>query len=350
MGALSGDYAYLGQPINNGIELAVVQANEAGDLACELELYVQDSQGDPNQAVPLARDLVERERLVACMCGFFSGETLATGQIFDRAGVLMASTGSHTVVDDQGFATWFRTVGNDRDTARSGTRYIKRVLKPRRIALVRDRQDYARRITRTFEKHLGWRVEDVVVINEYKKNYTHQVESVRDTRADLVLFAGYAPQAVLFLKQLRAARLDTPFMAANVVIDRLFRGRSERWARGALSLCECSYPGEVQGAADFVAAYRARYDRAPRSYAGDMYDATNLVIEALSDQTFNDSIESIRAGVVEHFDATEDHAGVIKPYTWERDGDLLARGRHAFIFRFRNDRWHMRGSVYDLTR
>ncbi|HEX2136599.1 MAG TPA: hypothetical protein VHG30_11955, partial [Microvirga sp.] len=36
MGALSGDAASLGRPIAQGVEYAVNQANEAGDLPCEL--------------------------------------------------------------------------------------------------------------------------------------------------------------------------------------------------------------------------------------------------------------------------------------------------------------------------
>ena len=55
MGALSGDYASVGQPIADGVEYAVNQANEAGDVPCTLEFTSEDSQGDPNQAPPLAQ-------------------------------------------------------------------------------------------------------------------------------------------------------------------------------------------------------------------------------------------------------------------------------------------------------
>ena len=73
MGALSGDYATLGLPISQGVEYAVNQANEAGDLACELEYVSEDSQGSPDQAPALAQNLVGIETLVACMCPYFSG-------------------------------------------------------------------------------------------------------------------------------------------------------------------------------------------------------------------------------------------------------------------------------------
>src|SRR5665809_56258 len=65
MGALSGDNATIGQPIFQGIEYAVEELNEAGELPCTLELVDEDSQGDPAQAPPLAQSLVENEELVA---------------------------------------------------------------------------------------------------------------------------------------------------------------------------------------------------------------------------------------------------------------------------------------------
>ena len=38
IGALSGDFASLGGPIRDGVAYAVDQANEAGDVPCELTL------------------------------------------------------------------------------------------------------------------------------------------------------------------------------------------------------------------------------------------------------------------------------------------------------------------------
>src|SRR5687768_9082297 len=76
MGALSGDYASIGQPIFHGIEYAVDEANLRGELACDIELHSEDSQGDPNQAPALARGLVESESVVGVVGPYFSGETL----------------------------------------------------------------------------------------------------------------------------------------------------------------------------------------------------------------------------------------------------------------------------------
>src|SRR5688500_10898520 len=59
VGALAGDYATLGMPIFDGIEYAVNEANEAGEVPCELEIAREDSQGSSEQAPPLAQSLVQ---------------------------------------------------------------------------------------------------------------------------------------------------------------------------------------------------------------------------------------------------------------------------------------------------
>ena len=351
MGALSGDLAYLGQPILDGIELAAAEANETGELACTLEIVAQDSQGDPSQAVPLAQDLVERERLVACLCGFFSGETLASGSIFSDAGVLMASTGSHPSMDNQGFRTWFRAVANDVDVAVRGAVYIKRVLRSRRVVLVRDTQDRSEIIARQVDNRLGWRVQAKVIINEEESDYSAAVAHIRDIRPDLVVYGGYAEDAGRLLKQLRRGEVRADYMAMEMPLDREFQRMAGAYAHGTLAACNCSIPQELgPDARSFATRFEERYGRAPRSYAGDMYDVMNIVSRALSQHAENTPIRVIRDSIVEYFDAARQEPGVIKPYTWEPDGELRARGRHVFLFRHGRERWRMLGSVYDLVR
>jgi len=113
MGALSGDYATVGQPIADGVEFTVDEANDERDLACDLEFASEDSQGDSNQAPALAEKIISEETVVFCACPYFSGETLAAGQIFSDAGLAISGTGTNETIDEQGYTTWFRAVAPD---------------------------------------------------------------------------------------------------------------------------------------------------------------------------------------------------------------------------------------------
>jgi branched-chain amino acid transport system substrate-binding protein len=355
MGALSGDFSYYGRPIRNAIELALDQANDVGDLACTLDLNEMDSQGDPNQAPPLADALVDDERVVACLCGVFSGETLATGEIFEDGNLLMASTGTNPVNARQGFRTWFRTVANDKDEARALARYLRHRWAPRRVVLVHDRQDYSVGTMRALRRTLDWRVEAVMRIQPEESDYSRTAERINEVNADLVVYSGYAPQAAPMLLQLRRSGANIPFATTGASVgDPQFtklikRNWGDRPIR-AFAACTCSDPRRIPAASEFVDAYRARYGRPPRIYAGDNYDVANFVIDLLRTRGATDEVPDIRAAMVDHFNGLTREPGIIKPYTWLNNGELHAGGRHTFIYKWRNDDWRMLGSVFGLIR
>src|SRR5688572_4537055 len=136
MGALSGDYATVGQPIADGVEYAVEQANAAEDLRCDIAYMTEDSQGDSNQAPALAEKIIGDETVVFCACPYFSGETLATGQIFSDAGLAISGTGTNETIDEQGYTTWFRSVAPDNIQAEVAAQYIDEALKATTVAVV----------------------------------------------------------------------------------------------------------------------------------------------------------------------------------------------------------------------
>ncbi len=76
-GPLTGDNAALGTNMINAIELAITQANEGGELpeGVTLEAARFDSQGNPDQAPPLAQQAVADEAILAMVGPAFSGET-----------------------------------------------------------------------------------------------------------------------------------------------------------------------------------------------------------------------------------------------------------------------------------
>src|SRR5680860_334587 len=154
MGALSGDNATIGQPIFQGIEFAVEELNEAGDLPCTLELVEEDSQGDPAQAPPLAQSLVENEQLVALAGPYFSGETLAVGEVFSESGVLMTGTGTNETIDEQGFETWFRSVAPDNIQGEVAAAYLES-LGGETTAVIHDNQDYSKGLADSVLENLG---------------------------------------------------------------------------------------------------------------------------------------------------------------------------------------------------
>ena len=81
-GPLSGDNAQLGINEVNGVQLAIDQANESGDLGFKLELVKGDDQGTPDQAPTAAQSLIQDSAVLGVVGPSFSGATKAVATTY----------------------------------------------------------------------------------------------------------------------------------------------------------------------------------------------------------------------------------------------------------------------------
>jgi len=319
MGALSGDFATIGEPIFQGVEYAVDELNEAGELGCTLELVSEDSQGNPDQAPALAQSLVEDEELVAIVGPYFSGETLATGEIFSESGIAFVSpSATNETIDDQGYETFFRAVADDGVQGPVAGEYLNSL--GGTVAIVHDNQDYS--------KGLADAVAETVtdgagpfVINPEETDYSSVVQQVADANPDLVFYGGYSAQAGPLLQQLRQGGVEATFVSDDGTKDSTFGELAGDSAEGAQVTCPCVDPLGIPEAEAFVAGINETYDRNPGTFAADAYDATNMVAQVLSEQDAGAAVEDVRAAIVEGM-AAMNYEGIAKTYAFTETGNL----------------------------
>ena len=91
---MTGPNAALGLNILNGAKLAVDQFNKA-NAGCQITVKQFDTEGDPQKATQAAPQIVGDASVIALLGPAFSGETKATGAIFNQAG-LVSVTASAT--------------------------------------------------------------------------------------------------------------------------------------------------------------------------------------------------------------------------------------------------------------
>ena len=352
MGALSGDLDRYGRPIANGIRLAVDIANRERELPCALAVHTEDTQGDPNQAPRKAQQLVDDEQVVACICGFFSGESLASGSIFGEAGLLMASTGTHRIIDQQGFDTWFRAIAADPKQGAAAARYIVDVLRAESVSVVHDKQDYSKRLAEDVAAGVGDRLAGLYIINPEESDYSAVVGEIKRRSPDVVYFGGYWPQAGPLLRQLRQAGVRSVFVTDDGAKDRGLRHSLEglRGRARAKASCPCSDPTEIEAASTFVAEYETSFGKRPRFYAADAFDVTNIAIDALRGLSGAETLEEARAHVVSYFEAADGVEGTVKDYAWNERGELLADESDIFIWKWldRGERFEYVGRISEL--
>jgi branched-chain amino acid transport system substrate-binding protein len=332
MGALSGDFAALGAPIRDGIKYAIDQANEAGDVPCELTLVEEDTQGSPDQAPALAQSLIETEDLVAVAGPYFSGETLAVGEIFSSAGVMFSGTGTNETIDEQDYTTWFRAVAPDNIQGEVAADYIANALGGGTVAVIHDNQDYSKGLADSVVSNLD-SAEGPFVINPEETDYSSVVQQVNSVNPDVVFYGGYTPQAGPLLAQLPQGGVEAQFLSDDGSKDPSFGELAGDSAQGAQVTCPCTDPTKQESAASFVDGMRSEYgEDAPGTFAADMYDVTNIIIEGLKELNGDEDIEEVRAHIVEYFQKAEGIEGVAKSYTWEESGEFVGGPEDIWVY------------------
>jgi branched-chain amino acid transport system substrate-binding protein len=351
MGALSSEYKKVGIPISNGIRLAVDIANREGGLACGLAVHAEDTQGDPNQAPRKASILTEDDQVVACICGFFSGETLASGAIFSKAGLAMVSTGTYRVIKRQGFKTWFRAIASDRAQGVATTAYIKAGLRADRVSVVHDGQFYSKGLANDVANGLGDRLAGKYRINPEESDHSAVVAKIKRQDPDVVYYGGYAPQAGDLLAQLHDAGVPALFLTDDGALDSYLQRSIRTRHVKAKAACPCSDPAQIEAASDFVKEYEASYGTPPEIYSADAFDVTNIAIDALRDLTGVEPTVDARQAVVDYFDSADGIAGTVKTYGWSERGEFKAGNDELFIWKWDNaaHRFEMLGRVSDFV-
>src|SRR6185369_11546392 len=116
-GPLTGSISHLGKDDENGVALAVAQANDKkitiGGQQVTFKMMSEDDQADPKVGTTVAQKLVDAK--VAAVVGHLnSGVSIPASEIYTKAGIPMISgSATNPALTERGLKTVFRTVGRD---------------------------------------------------------------------------------------------------------------------------------------------------------------------------------------------------------------------------------------------
>ena len=287
-GPMTGDYAALGENMINGINLAVDQANESGELGEGVELSVEDfdSQGDPAQAPPLANQAASDTEIIAMVGPAFSGESQASGPVFEQAGLPFITPSATTPgLSENGWTHFFRTVGSDKDQGPVAAQFIAEDLGATKVAIMDDSSDYGKPLADFVEETLESEFDAEIVAREGieagQQDYSAAVGAVAQSGAEAIFFGGYYAEAGLLKKQLADAGAgDIPFVSDDGAFDNAFFDTA---GKDTSENSYVTYPGIDVTSADpeFVEAYEGAYDTAPGAFSVESYQNARIIIEGL---------------------------------------------------------------------
>lgn len=334
VGAMSGPVAQYGDQEFTGAEQAVADINTKGGIKGEkLQIVKYDDACDPKQAVAVANKVVNDgiKYVIGHLC---SSSTQPASDIYEDEGILMITPAATAPeLTARGYKLTLRTTGLDSDQGPTAAKYIVEKVKPKRIAIVHDKQQYGEGLARSVQDNLKKANADVVFfdgITAGEKDFSTLVARLKKENIDFVYYGGYYPEMGQMLRQARATGLKTQFMGPEGVGNASLSNIAGDSAEGMLVTMPKRYDQDPANKA-IVDALKAQKKDPSGPYVWITYAAVQSLATALD-----------RTGSKEPLDLVKDlkaHGAntVIGPLNWDEKGDLKG-------FEFGVFKWHADGS------
>ncbi len=337
-GDRTGENSNIIIPSHNAMELAIEQANEAGDLPVNLVFKPLDNRnGAADTAPAIAQQFIGDDSVVAVLGGGFSGETGATGQLFSEAGLLFFSaSATRPDLTDQGWDTFYRGLANDNDQGAAIIEVFEH-LDCDRIAIIDDKTQYGAGLGNVASAAAEDADMDVVLDEsiEPTTDYTALVDSVIAADPEALFYSGYAAQFQLVARQLREKGYEGIIASGDGSKEEPIGEKiGEQEAENVLLTCPCPdiNLSDDEDAQAFVEAYEEKFDERPGIYAAEGYDVANTTIEAIRECGADGAAGVTRECVVNNVGDSE-YEGITKTMSFDDNGQVETGTVSLFIIK-----------------
>ena len=314
IGAETGPNAQLGINIFQGVQLAIDQHNKANP-GCQVQFKKYDTEGDPNKATGPTTQAVSEADILGVIGLPFSGESKATGNIFQQQGLVhITPSATNPGLTQNGRTTFFRGLGNDAQQGPAAAKFLTDTLKAKKVYLVQDDSDYGIGLAGTTSKGLGSALVGTDKVTTGQKDFSATISKIINAKPDAVYYSGYYAEAAPLAQQLAAKGFTGAFVGPDGVKDDQFIKLAGDASKNAFFTCPC-IPGELL--TDFSKQYTDAFNAAPGTYSIEGYDAATVLLSGI------DKGKQTRADLLAWV-TSYDADGLAKHLKWDKTGELEA--------------------------
>jgi branched-chain amino acid transport system substrate-binding protein len=346
MGDLTGENSGLVIPPKQGAQLAIDQYN-ATNPKTKITLKTYDSQGKGEQAVPLAKQAITKDKIAGLIGPTFSGESAQADPVLEEGKIPnISSSATNAALATHGWKYWHRVIGNDNVQGTGIGGFITNSLKAKKVFIIHDNSEYGKplgeTVKSTVEKGGAQTSEDPIDPNG--SDFSATVNKVKAFTPDAIFFGGYYAAGGKLIKQLREGGVKARFLSGDGSLDKgLAKGAGGTIADGSIIGCPCLIdPSGTASAASkkFADEYKAKFNADTAVYSAEGYDAATAFIEAI--KAGNTTPEKIN-----DFLAKIDKPGVSKQIKFSSTGEPAAAD--VYVYQVKGDQLPLLGNAKNAT-
>jgi branched-chain amino acid transport system substrate-binding protein len=335
-GPLSGANAQLGINEEYGAEIAIQQANADSSLGFKVKFVTSDDEGDPTKSPAAANQLVQNPAVLGVIGPAFSGNTTASGPIFNAAKLpFITASATNATLGTHGWTYYHRIVPNDNVEGTQGADWLARK-HVKFLFVLQDLSTYGKGVGDTVAKEAkakGIKVKEEGLNGLSTTNYNPIAQTITNSGADALFYGGYDAQAALLAKALKGAGFKGLTVGGNGIKSSIFTKNSGAAGNGWYMTCGCQDATGAPQSKAFASAYQAKFHTPPSTYSPEAYDATNTMIQAIkaaaasgapTRQSVEDALNKI------------DYKGITTTVKFQSNGEIVASQQTVNLYQQKN--------------
>lgn len=281
---LTGENAENGKQMKDAIQLHVDEYN-AGDHKFKINLTVRDDRGEPKTATNIAREFAEDNTILGVLGSFTSTASMAAAPILDSAGIPQVSpTSSHPEFTNMGSCVFRGTPTQDLEATGIAEHTVKALGKTKATIIYRQ-DDWGNAASKAFQSGFessGGSIDSSEAVAPDSRDFRTLVTSLKAGSVNTVYLAlQYSDAAVLAQQMEASAWKPTIITATSLYTHELITLSDtkavEGWHVPAFFYAESTEPI----VADFVAAFKSKYNKTPDAFGAVSYDSMKVLTAAL---------------------------------------------------------------------
>lgn len=289
IGPTTGGAAVYGIAVQNGVDLAIKEINEAGGInGYQIEYNFQDDELDNEKSVNAYNTLKDwgMNILVGSVtsgCCTAVAANSATDNMFQ-----ITPSGSATACTE-GNDNVFQVCFSDPNQGIAAAQYIGENALASKVAVIYDSSDvYSSGIYEKFAAEAANQSFEIVSAEAFtadnKTDFSVQLQKAKDGGAELVFLPIYYTEASLILTQASTMGYDAMFFGCDGLDGILsVENFDTSLAEGVMLLTPFAADANDDATKNFVAAYEKAYGETPNQFAADGYDAVYIIKAAVED-------------------------------------------------------------------
>ncbi len=298
--ATTGVYAFGGVPIQNGMKMALEEANEKGlPGGAKFKIFEGDTAGDKGQVINLVNQFAKRDQVSLILGPTTSLEALAGAPVANDLQVPMFAIGSSNDILTTG--PWaYKVQASALDIMGFLGKLSVEKLGVKRITVVYDQgsEGYISQAgaLRDYVKNNGATIVSEEKILASDSNFLALATKISNQETDAVFIAAPAELSANFFIQLRQAGLDpkVKFIGPSTLASQGFIKTGGKAVEGAFMVSDYSPAATSSQNTAFVSAYKARFKNAPDNWAAMGYTLGQLAAQAVVNAGPNPDRKKIR--------------------------------------------------------